>query len=318
MNADDELAAYQRISAVERDTGLTKDTLRMWERRYGFPAPKRDDQGERLYSPVQVTKLRLMRRLLDQGMRPAKLVKASIETLETHLNELCETHQTPERVTAIDEQDFLQLVRLHRSSELRNTLQQTLLKQGLQRFVMDTIGPLNVAVGQAWLRGDIDVPEEHLYSEQLQNVLRNAIGNQANPEGRPRLLLTTLPREQHGLGLLMVEAMLTPEGAYCVSLGIQTPLTDICRVARENDFDIVALSFSLAFPLKQATEQLMQLREQLPPATELWAGGAAFNTGKVPSMPKGVLITPKLEQTLEALHAWRESHRDSPRIRNRM
>jgi hypothetical protein len=25
------------ISAVERETGLSKDTLRMWERRYGFP-----------------------------------------------------------------------------------------------------------------------------------------------------------------------------------------------------------------------------------------------------------------------------------------
>jgi len=30
------------ISAVERDTGLSKDTLRVWERRYGFPKPLRD------------------------------------------------------------------------------------------------------------------------------------------------------------------------------------------------------------------------------------------------------------------------------------
>ena len=37
------------ISAVERETGLSKDTLRMWERRYGFPAPGRDAQGERVY-----------------------------------------------------------------------------------------------------------------------------------------------------------------------------------------------------------------------------------------------------------------------------
>lgn len=28
------------IAAVERDTGLTKDTLRVWERRYGFPTPR--------------------------------------------------------------------------------------------------------------------------------------------------------------------------------------------------------------------------------------------------------------------------------------
>ena len=37
------------IAAVERDTGLSKDTLRVWERRYGFPQPGRDGFGERAY-----------------------------------------------------------------------------------------------------------------------------------------------------------------------------------------------------------------------------------------------------------------------------
>ena len=34
------------ISAAERETGLSKDVLRMWERRYAFPKPSRDDNGE--------------------------------------------------------------------------------------------------------------------------------------------------------------------------------------------------------------------------------------------------------------------------------
>ena len=41
------------IAAVERDTGLSKDVLRMWERRYGFPVPERDANGERLYPAAQ-------------------------------------------------------------------------------------------------------------------------------------------------------------------------------------------------------------------------------------------------------------------------
>ena len=40
------------ISAVERETGLSKDVLRMWERRYGFPKPDRDENGERQYTPA--------------------------------------------------------------------------------------------------------------------------------------------------------------------------------------------------------------------------------------------------------------------------
>ena len=38
------MAPLLAIGAVERDTGLSKDILRMWERRYGFPRPERDCQ----------------------------------------------------------------------------------------------------------------------------------------------------------------------------------------------------------------------------------------------------------------------------------
>src|SRR5258707_8581705 len=45
------------ISAVERETGLAKDTLRVWERRYGFPRPERDSAGDRRYPADQVRQL---------------------------------------------------------------------------------------------------------------------------------------------------------------------------------------------------------------------------------------------------------------------
>lgn len=43
------------IGAVERATGLGKDTLRAWERRYQFPKPLRDSNDERVYPLDQVT-----------------------------------------------------------------------------------------------------------------------------------------------------------------------------------------------------------------------------------------------------------------------
>ena len=70
------------ISAVEQDTGLSKDTLRMWERRYQFPQPGRDKHGERVYPAAQVEKLRTIKRLMDNGHRPGKLVSRSIEELQ--------------------------------------------------------------------------------------------------------------------------------------------------------------------------------------------------------------------------------------------
>ena len=292
------------IASVERDTGLSKDTLRVWERRYGFPQPARDDNGDRAYPPEQVEKLRLIRRLLDQGKRPAKVVAASTEELRAMLADA--TPDTPPPPNT-DEASFLRLVRMHRSLELRTLLQQLLLKQGLQRFASETVTALNLAIGQAWVRGEIDISEEHLYSEQMQNVLRNAIGSQTGGGSRPRILLTTFPDEMHGLGLLMAEAVLVPEGATCVSIGIQTPLGDIRSAALAGQFDVVALSFSGAFPARQALDGLAQLRAMLPDPIALWAGGAAVQ-GRAGAKLAGVRIIESLPDALIALGEWRSRY----------
>lgn len=287
------------IAAVERDTGLAKDTLRVWERRYGFPAPGRDTNGERVYPQEQVDKLRLIRRLLDLGKRPAAIVGADVATLAGML----EAARAPAAVAAEGgEQALLQYVRLHRRAELAVALQQLLLKQGLQRFVMETVAPLNEAVGEAWLRGEIDVADEHLYTEQVQNVLRGAIVAHPIAAGRPRVLLTTLPDELHVLGLLMVEATLVPEGANCVSLGAQTPLADIPAAAVAGGFDVVGLSFSTAYPPRRAAQALRQLRDALPVGVALWAGGGALRQQR--RHIDGVRVFDALDEVAEAARAW--------------
>ena len=111
------------------------------------------------------------------------------------------------------------------------------------------------------------------------------------------MLLTTFPAEQHGLGLLMVEALLVPEGVQCVSLGPQTPLDDIRRAAVAHGAQILALSFSAAFPLRQATEGLATLRRQLPAQITLWAGGEM--TRRVRKTIPGVVLIPDLGVDVE-------------------
>jgi DNA-binding transcriptional MerR regulator len=73
--------ALRSIGAVERDLGIAKETLRVWERRYGFPRPQRDANGERVYPADQVQRLMLVKRLLDQGYRPGKIMALGLEEL---------------------------------------------------------------------------------------------------------------------------------------------------------------------------------------------------------------------------------------------
>jgi DNA-binding transcriptional MerR regulator/methylmalonyl-CoA mutase cobalamin-binding subunit len=289
------------ISAVERETGLSKDVLRIWERRYGFPRPGRDENAERQYTADELAKLRAIKRLMDTGLRPGKLIPQSL----ADLNALAEKRVHPRRETLAPamERDVLTLLKAHDAAGLHATLANLLLRQGIQRFVVETVAPLNRAVGESWMRGDLQVFEEHLYTEQLQLTLRGAINAFPRPSGVPRILLTTVPGEQHGIGLLMVEALLSPEGAYCISLGTQTPFEDIRRAALAHKVQVVALSFSMAFPLRQVGDALATLRRQLPPAVALWAGGEM--TRRLRKHLSGVQIIHEIGDTLSVLKNWR-------------
>jgi DNA-binding transcriptional MerR regulator/methylmalonyl-CoA mutase cobalamin-binding subunit len=289
------------ISSVERETGLSKDVLRMWERRYGFPKPGRDDNGERQYTVATVTKLRAIKRLMDAGMRPGKIVGFALEELNALADRRTE-RRSDEPAPAVG-RDLVALLRSHDAVGLQNALANALMRQGLERFVLETLAPLNRAVGEAWMRGELQIFEEHLYSEQLQVALRTAINAFPRQTGTPRVLVTTFPGEPHGLGLLMVEALLVPRGAQCISLGVQTPLEDIRRAALAHKADVVALSFSSIFPVRQASEGLATLRRQLPPVTALWAGGEM--TRRVRRTLAGVLLIPELAGAIAALENWR-------------
>lgn len=289
------------ISAVERETGLSKDVLRVWERRYGFPKPDRDEHGERQYTGDDLARLRAMKRLMDVGLRPGRLVGCALDELNALLGARIPLRAEP--VAPPLERELLTRLQNHDTAGLLHTLSSALLKDGLQRFVLDVATPLNRAVGDAWMRGELQVYQEHLYTEQLQTALRTAIHAFPRPMGAPRVLLTTLPGEQHGLGLLMVESVLAPEGAQCVSLGTQTPLEDIRRAALAHAVDVIALSFSAAFPVRQASEGLASLRRQLPPTVSLWAGGEM--TRRLRARLPGVLLVPDLAAVLGALKGWR-------------
>ncbi|MBK9445327.1 MAG: MerR family transcriptional regulator [Betaproteobacteria bacterium] len=294
------------IAAVERDTGVAKDTLRVWERRYGFPTPERDGNGERLYPADQVDKLRLIKRLMDQGFRPGRLMAAADEELADIVS------SAPQARVATPTGDNLQMailavLKANDARALRGALNQAMHRQGLQNFVLETVGLLNCAVGEAWMRGELEVFEEHLYTEQMQALLRQAISALPASGGLPRVVLTTVPDEQHVLGLLMSEALLALEGASCVSLGTQTPIADIGMAASAHQADIVALSFSSAFPQRQVTPLLTQLRTLLPAHIRLWAGGS----GVARCTPPGdTALLHTLPDLLAALSAWRTSNTD--------
>lgn len=293
------------IAQVERETGLSKDVLRVWERRYGFPVPGRDAAGGRLYDAAQVQRLRIIKRLLDQGYRPGRLFAMTPAELAALAD------AAPAAPPAAEASSELGAVLGHILADdtagLRQSLSRLLARQGLQRFVQDTVPALNELVGNGWASGRLAVHQEHLYAEEMGRLLRAAIAGLPAGNRSPRVLLTTLPGEEHGLGLLMVEGVLAPEGVACISLGLQTPVGEIVRAVRAYAVDVLVLSFSSAFPARLGLAELQRTRAALPGEVEVWAGGAM--TRALQRHPlAGVRWTPELADCLVCLGDWRKRH----------
>lgn len=63
------------IREIARETGVSEGTLRMWETRYGFPAPERLPSGHRRYSEGDIDQVRQVARDRDAGLS----MKAAID-----------------------------------------------------------------------------------------------------------------------------------------------------------------------------------------------------------------------------------------------
>ncbi len=286
-----EIQGLYSIGVVERDTGIGRDTLRVWERRYGFPEPLRNEKGERVYSEAQLRRLQRIRRLLDQGMRPGKLLplsEASLDELDAGL----QTTTTPQTLDPIVS-DMLAAIRSVDAGRIELLLREQYSHQGMQAFVLQTVNPLLHAVGEFWARGQLQIFQEHFLSQQLIRFLNAEIASMQKNAGKPLVMLATLPGEEHTLGLLMVAAMLASHGVSIVNLGGEVPMEQIGYAVKQFNADVVGITFSGAYAYSSIRSHLLELRELIADDVDIWAGGEGVR--RLRKLPDGVTKFTSLE-----------------------
>lgn len=290
-------AHHVPASDIERETGFGKDLLRKWRQRYGFPEIETTADGKVGYSRKTVNQLLSIKRLLEGGFRPASVVGKTpleLERLRRGIADRTSDQSLPEstiklidRLKNADLGGFQTLLAKYRSQET------------LTEYVVKTIAPLLTGVGDAWSRGDIEVYHEHFCSSLIQRWLHAEILSLKPRRGLPCVLFATPPDEHHALGLMMAEAVLADLGAKCFCLGTHVPLNDLKLAAMACKADIVALSFSFAYPARLVRPVLLHLRHLLPEHVQIWSGGAGASIIRRP--PKGVRIFLDIEDILEVL-----------------
>jgi MerR family transcriptional regulator, light-induced transcriptional regulator len=262
------------IRVASRLTGISADKLRIWERRYGFPSPVRTATGLRVYTDDDVQRLLLVARAMEAGYRAGDAIAESPEKLKRVVSEAAEPRDS-QPAAVVDVQEFLRMLRADEIEPLRDGLRQAVASLGPKRFVTDVAAPLVQATGDAWHDGRITVRHEHLLSATLSTQLRLLLAAYEQPRGGPVILLTTLPHEQHGLGIEMAALYLALNGFTIRMLGVDTPIAEVVEAALGLRADVVGISVSTAADPRATGTALRSLLGKLPGHVELWLGGRA-------------------------------------------
>jgi len=256
------------IQQLSQEVGIGVDTLRIWERRYGFPNPQRNSRGHRDYPEAQVEELRLVKKLQNLGLRPNKIFALS----PVERRELLERQQQKN----LPADSILQRLATELEPfEIERELRRSFTEMGPQEFVFELAAPLIQALDHGWSDGRISIAREHLVSDRLEFLLKEQLTITRPTDDRPRLLCLTLSGERHKLGLLMSAVLFQHAGVDCLFLNEELPLSEIPPLAEGLGVAGVALSFSAHYSYRQAKTNLASLRNQLDPNIKLIAGGHA-------------------------------------------
>lgn len=291
------------IRVASARTGIPVDTLRVWERRYGFPKPARRAGGSRIYAEADIARLQVIASALELGLRPGDVIALGQEELEALVratrrdaNAVEPTRPSrPEGPTlaslsdpgpsdatdAASHASFAQILTALGEDDvvgLHAHLRAAAVTLGPRRFVTDLAHPLAVRVGELWASGRLDIRHEHLASAALSTQLRLLLGAFDPTAQAPDVVLTTLPGEPHTLGLEMVAVYLATRSASPRLLGADLPPEQIAEAARAMRADAVGIAVSPAALPERTSEDARTLVARLPRDTELWVGGGGANT----------------------------------------
>ena len=279
------------IGAVARATGISPDTLRVWQKRYGFPVPQRRPSGHRLYTLADVRRLRRISEALARGHRPGQIVPLSDSRLESLLTDRAPSvRPEPDRRAAL--RSLLELVRGHRGPELTAALLADAARLGPFEFLRARIEPMIAEVGDAWSRGDLGVHHEHFFSERVEDVLRSLRLPFEGSSSGAHFLLAAFSGETHGLGLQIAAFVAALSGVRPHLLGTDTPVAEIIAAQRSLRPSAVGVSISVSTAGPASRGLLAALRRAIPASVPILVGGAG---GRRSHPPGGCVIVEDLD-----------------------
>lgn len=245
--ASEDSNSVYNLRAVVRETGLTPDTLRVWERRYGLPQPKRTAGGHRLYSQRDIDTIKWLVAKRDAGLSISQAVSLWKQTVRHGPDPDPLKHFSPtvprndsdpvtfrkawvEHCLAFDEKRGEQVLASASTLYLRALVCTEIIQRGL------------VEAGELWYKGEISVHQYCFLVELAVRRLETWLASVPEPTRPQRVLLGNPTQEQHTLGILLLALLLRWDGWGVVYLGGNLPLSNLADTVRRIEPTVVVLS----------------------------------------------------------------------------
>lgn len=271
--------ARHPIRVVAARTGIPQDLLRAWEKRYSAVVPERGPTGRRLYSDLDIEKLRLLKRAVNGGRRISDVAALSI----TELKELIQEDRaqaapaeagagdsTPvdsgflqDAIKALEEYDIQALNRIMADASV------SLSSPALRKQVLI---PLLHLIGDRWQHGSLRIVHEHLFSV-IARSMTDSMSNGAGSRVAPRLLVTTPSGQRHEFGALMAAAAAKECGWDVIYLGPDLPAEEIAVAVKRLQPQALAISVVYHDAGLQLREELQKMKRYLGQQVHVIVGG---------------------------------------------
>jgi DNA-binding transcriptional MerR regulator len=248
-----------RIGEISRRTGVSPELLRAWERRYALLRPRRTDGRTRLYSAADETRVRLMRRYVDQGLPPAQaaeLVTAARlavrpgQALSIPAAEVTEAHR--EMQGSLDRFD---------ETSAQRALEKLFGTYSALTVVRDVMIPYLREVGDRWAAGHVSIAQEHFATNFLHARLLAFARGWDRGLG-PRAMLACARGDQHTFGLISFGVALHELGWRITYLGADTTVAMIQEAAGHVAPDLIVVSAAMPERIAAIAHDLQTLSEQ--------------------------------------------------------
>lgn len=262
-----------RIHRVAKLTGLSKDVIRVWERRFGLLRPARGANRYRNYSDEDVALLRYLKVELDVGASIGELAKLGREELLTRARA-----SAPR--AAVSENMFGRL--LHELGSTLNPLDRVTFEKRLNGAVAvvpfdealnGILLPLQEHVGQLWHDGHISVAVEHYVTSQIQQKIFSAMNQLPVAEFGATVIVACPPGEEHDIAALAVAYQCRVRGCRVYYLGANVPITALVKLCQDVKPDLTILSLPIMRSEDKIAELIQNLVEGVSPFSDLAVGG---------------------------------------------